>query len=194
MIRALPDLGSCAAISRGMDNTAAPLSSVVNSSAFMQKVYAAQPGRSNSIRPAARYRPDAASAARRGATPRNQRPRGLTARRRNQQQGAKLQSNLCGPSHAALINARTDRCGRPRASESVTDVARPHSVLLGRSRVTLSSLWSYAGIRQVLPGSQSRRRPENPPTRPTVRGMSFVNGAPWNTQDAVAERTEAVSP
>jgi hypothetical protein len=25
-------------------------------------------------------------------------------------------------------------------------------------------------------------------------GMSFVNGAPWNTQDAVAERTEAVSP
>jgi len=25
-------------------------------------------------------------------------------------------------------------------------------------------------------------------------GMSFVNGAPWSTQDAVAERTEAVSP
>ena len=25
-------------------------------------------------------------------------------------------------------------------------------------------------------------------------GMSFVTGAPWNTQDAVAERTEAVSP
>jgi hypothetical protein len=25
-------------------------------------------------------------------------------------------------------------------------------------------------------------------------GMSFVNGAPWNTQDAIAERTEAVSP
>jgi len=25
-------------------------------------------------------------------------------------------------------------------------------------------------------------------------GMSFVNGAPWNTQDAVAERTEAMSP
>ena len=25
-------------------------------------------------------------------------------------------------------------------------------------------------------------------------GMSFVNGAPWNTQDAVAERTEAVAP
>ncbi len=25
-------------------------------------------------------------------------------------------------------------------------------------------------------------------------GMSFVNGAPWNAQDAVAERTEAVSP
>ena len=34
------------------------------------------------------------------------------------------------------------------------------SVLLGRSRVTLSRLWCYAGIRQVLPGSQSRRRPE----------------------------------
>src|ERR1017187_9104001 len=34
------------------------------------------------------------------------------------------------------------------------------SVLLGRSRVTLSRRWSYAGIRQVLPGSQSRRRPE----------------------------------
>ena len=25
-------------------------------------------------------------------------------------------------------------------------------------------------------------------------GMSFVTGAPWNTQDAIAERTEAVSP
>jgi len=25
-------------------------------------------------------------------------------------------------------------------------------------------------------------------------GMSFVTGAAWNTQDAVAERTEAVSP
>jgi len=25
-------------------------------------------------------------------------------------------------------------------------------------------------------------------------GMSFVSGAPWNTQDAVAERTETVSP
>ena len=25
-------------------------------------------------------------------------------------------------------------------------------------------------------------------------GMSFVTGAPWNTQDAVAERTETVSP
>jgi len=25
-------------------------------------------------------------------------------------------------------------------------------------------------------------------------GMSFVNGAPWNTQDAVAERTETVAP
>jgi hypothetical protein len=25
-------------------------------------------------------------------------------------------------------------------------------------------------------------------------GMSFVNGAPWSTQDAVAERTEAVAP
>src|ERR1039458_2076781 len=36
------------------------------------------------------------------------------------------------------------------------------SVLLGRSRVTLSRLWCYAGIRQVLPGSQSRRRPETP--------------------------------
>jgi hypothetical protein len=24
--------------------------------------------------------------------------------------------------------------------------------------------------------------------------MSFVNGAPWNTQDAVAERTEVVAP
>ena len=34
------------------------------------------------------------------------------------------------------------------------------SVLLGRSRVTLSRLWCYAGIRQVLPGSQSRRCPE----------------------------------
>src|ERR1022692_1271816 len=34
------------------------------------------------------------------------------------------------------------------------------SVLPGRSRVTLSRLWCYAGIRQVLPGSQSRRRPE----------------------------------
>src|ERR1035441_10282494 len=33
-------------------------------------------------------------------------------------------------------------------------------VLLGQSRVTLSRLWCYAGIRQVLPGSQSRRRPE----------------------------------
>src|ERR1017187_10200049 len=34
------------------------------------------------------------------------------------------------------------------------------SVLLGRSRVTLSRLWCYAGIRQVLPGAQSRRCPE----------------------------------
>src|ERR1035441_291431 len=34
------------------------------------------------------------------------------------------------------------------------------SVLPGRSRVTLSRLWCYAGLRQVLPGSQSRRRPE----------------------------------
>src|ERR1039457_4680421 len=34
------------------------------------------------------------------------------------------------------------------------------SVLLGRSRVTLSRLWCYAGIRQVLPGSQSHRCPE----------------------------------
>jgi hypothetical protein len=25
-------------------------------------------------------------------------------------------------------------------------------------------------------------------------GMCFVNGAPWNTQDAVAGRTETVSP
>ena len=25
-------------------------------------------------------------------------------------------------------------------------------------------------------------------------GMSFVTGAPWNTQDTVAKRTEAVSP
>ena len=31
------------------------------------------------------------------------------------------------------------------------------SVLLGRSRVTLSRIWCYAGIREVLPGSQSRR-------------------------------------
>ena len=34
------------------------------------------------------------------------------------------------------------------------------SILLGRSRVTLSRLWCYAGIRQVLPGSQSRRCPQ----------------------------------
>ena len=34
----------------------------------------------------------------------------------------------------------------------------------------------------------------NPSASPTVGGMSFVNGAPWNTQDAVAERTEAESP
>ena len=31
---------------------------------------------------------------------------------------------------------------------------------MGRSSVTLSRLWCYAGIRQVLPGSQSRRWPE----------------------------------
>ncbi len=32
------------------------------------------------------------------------------------------------------------------------------------------------------------------PFRVFREGMSFVNGAPWNTQDAVAERTERVSP
>jgi len=36
----------------------------------------------------------------------------------------------------------------------------PSAALLHRSRVTLSKLWCYAGIRQVLPGSQSRRCPE----------------------------------
>ena len=34
------------------------------------------------------------------------------------------------------------------------------SILLDRSRVTLSRLWCYAGIRQVLTRSRSRRRPE----------------------------------
>jgi len=37
------------------------------------------------------------------------------------------------------------------------------------------------------------RLPGVAPARPRCEGMSVVNGAPWNTQDAVAERTEAVS-
>jgi hypothetical protein len=40
------------------------------------------------------------------------------------------------------------------------------------SRVTLSRLWCYAGIRQVLPGRQSRR-----PPRTHRRGQPFQSGA-----------------
>src|ERR1035441_6556437 len=49
---------------------------------------------------------------------------------------------------------------------------------------------SASDLYSALFASPSR----NPSASPTVGGMSFVNGAPWNTQDAVAERTEAVSP
>jgi len=37
---------------------------------------------------------------------------------------------------------------------------RPDSAHSSKSRVTLSRLWCYAGIRRVLPGRQSRRCPE----------------------------------
>jgi hypothetical protein len=30
--------------------------------------------------------------------------------------------------HTATLNARTERCGRPNASELATDAARPHSL------------------------------------------------------------------
>ena len=42
--------------------------------------------------------------------------------------------------------------------------------------------------------SQRRQGLDGAVFRMFSEGMSFVNGAPWNTQDAVAERTEAVSP
>lgn len=47
MMRAFPDLGSCAATSEGMDKTAASLNSVVNSIACMAGWYGAGRVRSN---------------------------------------------------------------------------------------------------------------------------------------------------
>jgi len=55
----------------------------------------------------------------------------------------------------------------------------------------------------ILPAAQPAYPQQTKPSNISVddthtcircEGMSIVNGAPWHTQDAVAERTEAVSP
>ena len=83
-----------------------------------------------------------------------------------------------------------DLSSEKKLEQFLTDLARRREVSASTQnqapvlhRNTAASSW--------VPIPPSSR---NPPTRLTVGGMSFVNGAPWNTQDAVAERTEAVSP
>ena len=44
------------------------------------------------------------------------------------------------------------------------------------------------------PGANAPSFPQFLGPNRSGEGMRFVNGAPWNTQDAVAERTETVSP
>jgi hypothetical protein len=74
--------------------------------------------------------------------------------------------DMCGFSGGAMSGymsggARVAFGAQQSGSQSRTYRANSSpSVLLGRSSVTASRLLAYLGIRQALPGSQSRRCPE----------------------------------
>ena len=118
---------------------------------------------------------------------RRERARGL------QQGGARFVGRV--PSRGALLAFPSEcvlRASRSARAEAKRMVPMPHSFMNDRNRATPSWLWCYAGIRQILPGSQSRRCPEaHRRGRPLQSGALNAKSAPKSAICGVVRKRSA---